>query len=173
LPVGHITLGTGHANLTAKASDAAAHYDNTGSCVADVRVGEDEYGIWVAGAARPDADLDVLRAASLSGDWRRVNGELELVAALAVNVPGFPIPRTQTAVAASAQIALVAAGIPEQDPIVAKSTEELLLDAVTLLNENVSKLIPPSMEEPEPPEEIIPEPSETTTSGHLARLFGT
>ena len=110
-PIGHITLGTGHASLTDNAEAASAHYDNTGTCVADIRCGEDEHGIWVAGAARPDTDLDQLRAASLSGDWRRINGGLELVAALAVNVPGFPIPRTRTTVAAGGQEALIASGL--------------------------------------------------------------
>jgi hypothetical protein len=60
--------------------------------------------------------LDALRAASLSGDWRRINGNLELVAALAVNVPGFPIPRTQAAMAAAGQLALVASGVVEPEP---------------------------------------------------------
>jgi hypothetical protein len=36
--------------------------------------------------------LAKLRVSPVSGDWRRVNdGPLELVAALAVNTPGFPI----------------------------------------------------------------------------------
>lgn len=43
-PVGHITLGTGHAPLNASSKAAASHYDNTGACVADVVVGEDKYG---------------------------------------------------------------------------------------------------------------------------------
>jgi len=109
--VGHISFGTGHAGLSDSAELAAAHYDNTGSCVADIRAGEDDHGIWIAGAARPDADLDALRAASLSGDWRRINGTLELVAALAVNVPGFPIPRPQASIAAAGQLALTASGV--------------------------------------------------------------
>jgi len=31
VPVGHITLGTGHASISADSSSAAAHYDNTGT----------------------------------------------------------------------------------------------------------------------------------------------
>jgi hypothetical protein len=53
----------------------------------------------------------------VSGDWRPINGHLELVGLLAVNVPGFPVPR-QRALAASVgdegeyeTLALVAAGI--------------------------------------------------------------
>ena len=98
VPVGTITLGTGHADPRASARAAAEHYDNTGTVVADVAVGEDEFGLWVAGAVRQrvldDPELlRALRASSLSGDWRRIGGNLELVGLLAVNVPGFPVSR--------------------------------------------------------------------------------
>jgi uncharacterized protein YbbK (DUF523 family) len=36
---------------------------------------------------------------------------MELVAALSVNVPGFPTPRPQVALVAGAQVSLVAAGM--------------------------------------------------------------
>ena len=120
VPVGHITLGTGHAGQDLAAAAAAAHYDNTGTVVADVHAGEDAYGIWVAGALRPEVttrQLRELRSAPLSGDWRAIRGNLELVAALAVNVPGFGIPRAQGALAASVAgapprpLSLVAAGV--------------------------------------------------------------
>jgi len=110
---GRLTLGTGHApvgrGVTAQA--AAEHYDHTGSVVADAMVGEDEHGIWLAGRLRPDADelrVQQLRAADLSGDWRPIDGSLELVAALAVNVPGFPVRATQAVVASGTQVALFA-----------------------------------------------------------------
>jgi len=114
--VGQITMGTGHASTDrgVSARAAAAHYDNTGTAVADIRVGDDEFGIWVAGAMRPSATEEqryALRAGALSGDWREIRGYLELVAALAVNVPGFPIPRTAMAASGGHQSALVAAGI--------------------------------------------------------------
>jgi hypothetical protein len=83
--------------------------------VADVVAGEDEHGIWLAGGLRPSVSAEQvreLRGASLSGDWRSIGGNLELVAALAVNVPGFPVPRVQAGLAASGvQTALVAAGV--------------------------------------------------------------
>lgn len=107
--VGALTLGTGHADLSLSARDAAAHYDNTGTAYADCAFGEDEHGIWFAGAQRPGLTEDQLRVArcsALSGDWRPIGGSLELVAALAVNVPGFPIPRAR--VASGHQTALVA-----------------------------------------------------------------
>lgn len=115
IPVGQITMGTGHASLSADPAATLAHYDNTGTCVADVACGEDEYGIWVAGVLRPDVtakQVAALRGSALSGDWRRIGGSMELVAALAVNVPGFPVPRF--AMNQGVQTALVSAGEIDQ-----------------------------------------------------------
>lgn len=95
-PIGKITLGTAHANPTWGVMPSRDHYDNTGWAAAVVNVGEDVHGIWVAGALTTTMTperIAELRAASLSGDWRVVNGNLELIAALAVNNPGFPIYR--------------------------------------------------------------------------------
>jgi hypothetical protein len=111
IAVGVITLATGHASMAASPREAAAHYDNTGTAVADVASGEDSFGIWFAGALRSDVteeQVRALRAAAISGDWRRIAGTLELVAMLAVNVPGFPVTRVQ--IASGFQTALVAAG---------------------------------------------------------------
>ena len=112
--VGQISLVGGHAPLEASVAEAVAHYDNTDSAMMDVAVGEDKHGIWVAGALRSDVDelqLRKLRASGVSGDWRPINGNLELVAVCSVNVPGFPIPRAR--VAAGHPVALVAAGSTE------------------------------------------------------------
>ena len=116
LPVGTLTLGTGHAPISRDidANTAAAHYDNTGTGVAAVRAGEDAHGIWLSGRlvpGTPQDRIDELRRAGVSGDWRTINGTMELVAALAVNVPGFPVPRTEQLVAAGGVGALVAAGV--------------------------------------------------------------
>lgn len=111
IPVGQLTLAGGHADLTASASQAAKHYDDTASAIADVCAGEDEYGIYVCGSLRPDAtemQIRALRASAPSGDWRPINGSLELVAVCQVNVPGFPIARAL--VASGKVMALVAAG---------------------------------------------------------------
>lgn len=119
VPVGQITMDTGHAGTDLGPNAAVSHYDNTGTVVADVAAGEDPYGIWVHGMVRPgisDDQLRALRAGALSGDWRRISGNLELVAALVVNVPGFPIPRTQVASANGMDLALTAAAIVEIDP---------------------------------------------------------
>jgi hypothetical protein len=119
VPVGHITAGTGHAPTDLTASDTVAHYDNTGTVVADVAVGEDAHGIWAHGIVRPgisDEQKYALRAGAPSGDWRRLGGNLELVGALIVNVPGFPIPRMEMAASAGREMALVAAGVVTADP---------------------------------------------------------
>jgi hypothetical protein len=119
LAVGKITLGGGHAEPRAGFLAAIEHYDDAGTCVATVRAGEDDHGIWLAGrlvdGVRPD-QVEALMRSPLSGDWRRINsrpvkGNLELVAALCVNVPGFPIPRTLAASGdLGEQVSLVAAG---------------------------------------------------------------
>lgn len=120
IPVGHITMDMGHAPLAMGASSTLAHYDNTEKVVADVVAGEDAYGIWVAGALRPGVEeerVERLRGAVLSGDWRRIRGNMELVATLAVNVPGFPVPRIGYATAGTHDSAMVAAGMLERhDP---------------------------------------------------------
>jgi hypothetical protein len=109
--VGRITLGTGHANLRLGYIPAADHYDNTGTAVAVVAAGEDRFGPWVAGATVPEvpeAKIAELRRSPLSGDWRPTPKGLELVAALAVNTPGFPVVGLN---AAGEVQSLVAAGM--------------------------------------------------------------
>lgn len=114
VPTGTIRFNTGHAPLRAAADSAAAHYDNTGLAGADVHVTDGKHGVWVSGALRPGLSPEqvrTLRAAPLSGDWRYIQGKLELVGALAVNLPGFPVPRTQGLVASGELTGLVAAGM--------------------------------------------------------------
>lgn len=111
LAVGKITLGGGHADTHLGFQAALAHYDDSGAAVADVLVGEDKFGIWYSGVVRrgiPQDRLDEFSVSPLSGDWRRIGGQLEMVAALAVNTPGFPVPRVRQA--NGRQLAMVAAG---------------------------------------------------------------
>lgn len=111
IPTGKLTLGGGHADTSAGFQAAVAHYDNTSTAMADVVVGNDKHGLWYSGIVRPGVtqeQLDEFAASPLSGDWRRVGGALELVAALAVNTPGFPIPQVREDGAGA--FALVAAG---------------------------------------------------------------
>lgn len=109
LRVGKIVMDTRHADIALGYSAAAIHYDHTGDEVAVVRAGEDEFGIWVSGSLVPEATpakAAKLRRSPLSGDWRRIDNNLELTAALAVNVPAFPV----YAMEGEDQTALVAAG---------------------------------------------------------------
>jgi DNA-binding ferritin-like protein len=111
VPVGQLTLAGGHAPLEASAKSAAKHYDDTASAFADVHAGEDSFGIWVSGSLRPEVtphQVRAIRASAPSGDWRPIQGALELVAVCQVNVPGFPIARAR--VASGEVMALVAAG---------------------------------------------------------------
>jgi hypothetical protein len=109
--VGHLTMDTGHAELSANAADTVAHYDNTGTNAADVAAGEDTFGIWIAGAIDPELserDRARLLAAAPSGDWRNYGGHLEMVAVLSVNTPGYPVTRAR--VASGVPMAMTAAG---------------------------------------------------------------
>lgn len=123
--VGHLTMGTGHAGPRDSANAAAEHYDNTGTVFADVAAGEDAYGIWVAGSLRPGISAEqvrVARSAPISGDWRTIRGSLELVGALAVNVPGFPVPRPQGLLASGEVRSLQASGVVAHDDSAARAS---------------------------------------------------
>lgn len=115
--VGRVTLGTDHPSLELGAQATKAHYDHSGTCAAVVRLRDGEHGPWMSGAVVPELDaarIAELRRCPPSGDWRGFGGSLELVAVLAVNVQGFPRPRSRITVAASGQrqpAALVAAGV--------------------------------------------------------------
>jgi hypothetical protein len=115
--VGVITANTGHAPIELAAQPARAHYDNTGFAAAFVAAGEDEFGIWFSGVVAPSAtpeQVTTLRAAGVSGDWRKINNNLELVGILSVNTPGFPVPRPTAGLVAGAEFSLIAAGMVEE-----------------------------------------------------------
>lgn len=100
IPTGPLVMKTTHAPDHLSAEAASTHYDHTGYAVADLTIGPDSYGIWVAGAVRPDAtesDVEILRASAVSGDWRLIGGRLKLVGILAVNAPGFRVARALAA----------------------------------------------------------------------------
>ena len=120
--VGQLTVGGGHANGKLGVRAAIAHYDNVGTAVADIAVGEDAFGIWFSGRIRPwatERQIHELFAAGPSGDWRPVRSRgrdsMELVAAHAVNVQGFPVARTRFTVENGRQLSLVAAGMPDRN----------------------------------------------------------
>ncbi len=75
----------------AAAKDVMAH---TGRAVADVAVYEDQFGVQIAGAVRPDASpaaVRTLRGSDISPDWRPVPGERAhaMIALVCVNMSGF------------------------------------------------------------------------------------
>lgn len=93
---GPLTLATGHAGGRLGMRPALAHYDNTGTAVADVVCGDDEFGIWVNGWVRPwmsEEKVYELRAHPPSIDLRRNpnTGEYDMIAILSVNTPGLPV----------------------------------------------------------------------------------
>jgi hypothetical protein len=149
IPTGKLTVGGGHADGELGFTAASEHYDNVGTAVATVTAGEDEHGIWVAGALLPgatDAQVEALRQSPLSGDWRRIGGNLELVAAHAVNVPGFPVPRPRAVVASGGeQLSLVAsARFPEAKPAAP------VIDQKLLALDIAEALIAAGLRDPEP-----------------------
>lgn len=97
---GAITLETLHADTSkpVPSERVKAHYENTGTVAAYVRATDGKHGIWVAGALRPglsEQHARDLMGAKPSGDWRPTGryGPLEMIGVLAVNVPGYPVPR--------------------------------------------------------------------------------
>jgi hypothetical protein len=122
---GVVTYDGPHASTSLNLQAAAAHYDNTGKVGASVRASNGRHGIWLAGAAVPGADLRALRANPVSGDWRPWKGGLEMIAALAVPVQGFPVPRAQLALSASGISALILPGVTDEDLVEPRSKEFL------------------------------------------------
>lgn len=94
IATGPVIMDTVHPSLKYKASDTQAFYAHNGCAIADVALYENEFGIVACGAVRPSAtpeEVRRFRGSAISGDWRKINGKLELVGLLSVNVPGFPI----------------------------------------------------------------------------------
>lgn len=93
---GVLTWQADHPDHALTFAQASALYADSLAGWADVVAGEDQFGPWVSGALRPGltaVDVRILRALSLSGDWRvsRRTGRHELIGVIAVNYPGFPI----------------------------------------------------------------------------------
>lgn len=184
--VGHLTMDTGHASTRLSAKATVDHYDHTGSIVADLAAGEDSHGIWVAGSVRMNLDAEKvqeIRAAAVSGDWREINGSLELVALLSVPVPGFPVPRAKALSASGSMKSLIATAVIQEAPVdenteSADVTEDVTLEAeieaaaelveetpVEIANEVEEivaeiepEVVEETVEEPEAVEETVEEP---------------
>lgn len=110
IPVGTLVAGPRHADAQLAFHAATQHYDDPSAAVARVMAGEDEFGIWVAGWVLPTATEQAratFMTSPVSGDWRRVGGNLELIAVCSVNSAGFPIPKARVAFSNGAQRTLV------------------------------------------------------------------
>jgi len=115
---GCLTIGGGHAASNLRLREAARHYDDATSVFADVTCIDGEVGIWVCGWVRPGTPEEMVvaaRASKLSGDWRKAGSNWEMIAALAVNAPGYQIPRVAAGIVDGEQISLVAANVVVAD----------------------------------------------------------
>lgn len=99
IATGPITMDCGHADPLPWVTGEIAreHYDNSCSLVATVAIGENDRGVWIAGALLHDvtaAQVARMLACQLSGDWRPHRerpGMREFSGALLVPQPGFPM----------------------------------------------------------------------------------
>jgi len=118
--------GDVHAPLDLSLEEARTWYDAHCSLEGLVEVGEDTFGIWTSGSATAEID-----GMFLSGDWRSVDGALELMGFLACDRPAFPL----ALVASDVQTALVAAGMVTED-----GPEDPTLEILSLLKREVVAL---------------------------------
>ncbi|MBW4033505.1 MAG: hypothetical protein HIU88_12730 [Acidobacteria bacterium] len=165
IPTGPIVAGAPHADPSWSMATALEHYSNNARAVADVRVGEDSFGIWFAGALRPTTtpeQVRALRGSPLSGDWRTFAGHLELVSALAVSSPGFVIERPRALIAsAGTMTSAVAIGIVPQRPSLLEDPRALQLAMLRVEAEMVRRSAPQT-----------PARSGAFTAGTFARVQG-
>jgi hypothetical protein len=146
--VGQITAGMGHAPLSYGANRASEHYENTDAVVADVAVGNDKRGIWVAGAIRPSAHTARVQALRASGqvspDWRYVGGRLRMVALLTVNTSGYQTPRARSFVASGQIRSLIVEGMVSVKNT-GPSDEELDKRALRLISDQLAARVHPEV----------------------------
>lgn len=100
IPTGPIVLDTTHGVDERGRVKSSEWLADTGRAVADVTVGHDRHGMWVAGMVRPgitDREMAALRGSTLSAEWHPVGSRLRLVGILAVNGPGYLVQRHNVA----------------------------------------------------------------------------
>lgn len=120
VPAGPVTMDCGHASrFRADHNVAPAHYENSCTVVAKIAVGlSKRLGVvWAAGALEPGVSIDQVSrmlACRLSGDWQPHSdkaGWSELIAALLVPSPGFPMAHAGASATWEGD-ALVASSVP-------------------------------------------------------------
>jgi hypothetical protein len=98
--VGPLVADDGHCPPSWPVDKVARYYSDPRLAAAYVTVGEDEWGVWIAGATSAQASagqVELLRRHPLSGDWRMTGGKMSLYAAVSVNGPGFVVPEVLAA----------------------------------------------------------------------------
>lgn len=130
MAVGAITFGDGHRSAGGLRASQKLYAD-VATMAAKVRAGEDEFGVWVAGEVLDEFRdrADDLLLSPLSGHWEPdldVNGNLEMLAAHVVVVPGFKVPRLVASIGPDGEVEAFQASGPwaeskttDDDPIVA------------------------------------------------------
>lgn len=87
---GVLLVGCDHAPNDMDVADARDYHDQVCTPAAVVRAYEDDHGIAFAGALLPGLTVEqVNQLTHLSGEWRSI--QLELMAAVGVDEPGFPV----------------------------------------------------------------------------------
>jgi 8-oxo-dGTP pyrophosphatase MutT (NUDIX family) len=155
LDVGTLTVGGGHADVRKGLIAALEHYDDVSTGGAVVKVAEDEHGIALFGSVVSDAtpeQVAALRRAPLSGDWRKERGRWRLVAAHAVNTPGYPIPRSEYGLVASGgtdeDVCLLITGRPCRDDEPTFEVPDALKSlAASVMYEDQPKIVAPYVAE--------------------------
>jgi hypothetical protein len=131
--VGNLTLGPRHADARLGYRAAVEHYDSANAGVAVVRCYEDDYGIQFAGALTPgvtEEQLYDLRRCPVSGDWRKIGGQLDLIGVLSVNSGGYPTPRFATDdYGRTALVAAPGVPVPELDHSIGRTRRPVLTQA--------------------------------------------
>ncbi len=146
---GLLTMDIGHGSADRPQAARIAHYDNPKAMAAAVIAGEDSEGIWVSGAVLPEVMADPdrltrLRLSRFSGHWEPYGSKMQLVAATAVNVPGFQNPSaTGYRLAASADedcvpLVLEAASVDRVSQLLDLPVEHV--SAITLSREHLDEL---------------------------------
>ncbi len=124
VPTGPVILGTTHSVNPDGSVKSYDHLANTGEAVADVTVGTDRHGTWVAGRLRPgvtEAQVATLRGSALSGEWLPYGTNVRLAGILAVNSPGYLVQRVRkTPTGVSAALYTVGPTCCEEDPTAAR-----------------------------------------------------
>ncbi len=141
--VGVITAHGNHADIKLSATAAKEHYDDVGSVLGYVHITDGALGPWMCGVLKPGVDEDLVNEVKangkVSGDWRPINGERQLVAVHAVNVAGFQLPRIRALVAGGEPSTLIVTN----DVAVEKAGLEIVMEKLIEHDDALLRLTAP------------------------------